>query len=717
MSIGASSSRLEFPGSNAGLPDLGHEKLVRMLRWMLTARFLDEAEMRLQRLGKVYFQISSAGHEAVQAAAGLLLHPGVDWFYPYYRDRTLCLALGVTPYEMLLQSMGKRDDPSSGGRAMSCHWGHPKHHIVTQSSPTGTQYLQAVGTAEAGRLARLMPPCDDRPSASAYELVYVSGGEGSTSEGEFFEALSTATIRSLPVLFLIEDNKYAISVPVEVQTPGASISKLVKTYPGLHVAEVNGLDPVASYRVLRRAVKHVRQGRGPALVHAHVIRLYSHSNSDDERLYKTPAERENEAASDPLRRFETFLLSEGLIVPEALRDLRHSVSEDVADAIRRSDAVPEPEAASASLHLYSPEEIVTVETSSGPGRSHGADESCGDELTLVEMINKVLEQEMERDPRIVIFGQDVADLSRSQHLDKLKGKGGVFKATLGLQRKFGDARVFNSPLAEANIVGRAVGMAVRGIRPVVEIQFFDFIWPAMMQIRNELGMMRWRSNGNWAAPVVIRVPIGGYVRGGALYHCQSAESIFCHCPGLRVVMPSNARDACGLLRTAMRSTDPVLFLEHKHLYRQNYNRAPVPGPDYVIPFGKARTVRRGSDLTVVTYGALVHKSLLAADELAREGIELEVIDLRSLQPYDFATIRESVLRTNRAVVATEECPLFGVAAEIAARIGDELFHDLDAPVRRVGSIEAPVGFSPVLEAAALPQVQDLLATFRKTLSH
>jgi len=716
-------SRLEFPGSNARLFGLGREKLLRMMRWMITARALDEAEIRLIRQQKVFFQVSAAGHEAVQAAAGLLLHAGTDWFFPYYRDRTLCLALGVSPLDMLLQSMGKRDDPSSGGREMSNHWGNSRLNIVNQSSPTGTQYLQAVGTAEAGRIARMMPRCDDRPSASSYELVYVSGGEGSTSEGEFFEALSTATIHRLPVLFMIEDNKYAISVPVEVQTPAGSISKLVKMYPGLYVAEVNGLDPIASYRGLRRAVKYVRQGRGPALIHAHVIRHYSHSNSDDERFYKPAFERETEAASDPVRGFETFLISEGLAGPEELKQMRQSVLAEIAEAIQEAETRAAPEPDTAMHHLYSPEQVVVVETSPDPRDGSGSASGGVDgavekqqELTLVDMINRVLGEEMERDPRIIVFGQDVADLTRSEYLDQMKGKGGVFKATFGLQRKFGDHRVFNSPLAEANIVGRAVGMAIRGLRPVVEIQFFDYIWPAMMQIRNELGMIRWRSNGSYSAPVVIRVPIGGYVRGGALYHSQSGESIFCHCPGLRVLFPSNALDACGLLRTAVRSTDPVIFLEPKHLYRQSYNRAHLPKPDYVIPFGTARIVRPGSDLTVVTYGALVHKSLLAADELARDGIQVEVIDLRSLQPYDFQTIAESVSRTNRVVVASEECPLFGVAAEIAARIAEELFQILDAPVSRVGGIEAPVGYSPNLENATLPQVPDLLRTFRRVLN-
>ncbi len=719
MSPGNPGFRLEYPEAKNGLPGLSREKLLRMHRWMLTSREIDDAEVRLQRQGKVFFEISTTGHEAVQAAAGLLLHPGVDWFYPYYRDRTLVLALGISPYEMFLHSMGRREDPCSGGRQMSCHWGSARLHIVSQSSPTGTQYLQAVGSAEAGKIARAMPRCDDRPSSSSYELVYVSGGEGSTSEGEFYESLNSALVRNLPVLYLIQDNKYAISVPVEVQTPGASISKVVKSFPGLHVSEVNGLDPVASYRVLRRAVKHLRQGKGPALVHAHVIRPRSHSNSDDERLYKPPAERAVEESLDPLRNFETFLTTEGLATAEELRTVRQEVLAELADALRRAEAVPAPAAETALQHLFSPDEVVTVETTPTPATAPAvlSPEEGTSELTMVEVINRTLHEEMERDPRVVVFGQDVAEVSRSEYLDQVKGKGGVFKVTQGLQRKFGDVRVFNAPIAEANIVGRAVGMAVRGLKPVVEIQFFDYIWPAMMQIRNELALMRWRSNGAWAAPVVIRTPIGGYVRGGAVYHSQTGESIFCHCPGLRVVLPSNAADACGLLRTAIRSSDPVLFLEHKHLYRQSYNRGFLLAADYVIPFGKARTARAGRDLTVVTYGSLVHKSLVAADELARQGVEVEVIDLRSLQPFDFAAVAESVRRTSRVVVASEESESFGVAAEVAARIAGDLFDVLDAPVARVGSLDIPVGYNPTLEEFTLPQVSDLVEAFRRTIKY
>ena len=719
MSAGNVERGSETSATRMGLPGLSREKLLRMFRWMALSREIDEAEIRLQRQQKAFFQISSAGHEAVQAAAGLLLHPGTDWFYPYYRDRALALALGVTPYEMLLQSMGKPDDPASAGRQMSSHWGNPRLHIVSQSSPTGTQYNQAVGTAEVGRIARAMPPCDDRPTSSAYELVYVSGGEGSTSEGEFYEALSTASIKGLPVLFMIEDNKYAISVPVEVQTPGASISKLLKSYPGLHVTEVNGCDPVASYRVLRRAVKHIRQGRGPALVHAHVIRPYSHSNSDDERLYRPPSEREAEETIEPIRSFEHFLLSERIASSEEIAILRQEVQAQVMEAVRRAEVAQDQVPSNALIHLYSQDEVVTVETEAylPPADEAVPSGKKPGELTLVEMVNHVLGEEMARDPRIVVFGEDVADLSRTEYLDQIKGKGGVFKATVGLQRRFGDLRVFNSAIAEANIVGRAVGMAVRGLRPVVEIQFFDYIWPAMMQLRNELAIMRWRSGGTFSAPVIVRAPIGGYVRGGAIYHSQTGEAIFCHCPGLRVVLPSNARDACGLLRTAIRSSDPVLFLEHKHLYRQNYNRSAPLSPNYVIPFGRGKIVRNGSDLTVVTFGALVHKCLLAAEELAREGYDVEVIDLRSLKPYDFELISASVGRTSRVVVATEEPPAFGVAAEVAARISEELFASLDAPVQRVGSLDCPVGYSPILEEATLPQVKDLVRSFRKSLEY
>ncbi len=699
------------------LAGLDRLSLLRVHRLMVLSRALDDAELNLKRRQKTFFQLSCAGHEAVQGAASLLLQPGHDWFYPYYRDRVLALGLGIRPVEMLLQAMGKGSDPSSGGREMPGHFGSPALHVINQSSPTGTQYLQAVGTAEvgwfvrqsqgdgAGHFSDLTKKAPPLPGFERDELVYVSGGEGSASEGEFFEALSAASLRKLPVLFLIQDNEYAISVPSEHQTPGGSVSALVRGFPSFFVEEVNGLDVIESYTALKHAVSYVRSGQGPALVHAHVLRLKPHSDSDDDKLYRTAAEKVAEVARDPVPAFESLLLREGYLEAAELDLVRAETKEEIERAVEEALRASDPDPATVSRFVFNPTTVVEVESEP---------QSTGQPITMVEAINKTLEREMARDPRILIFGEDVADLSRSKHIREVSGKGGVFKVTQGLQRKFGDHRVFNTPIAEAGIVGRAFGLAVRGLVPIVEIQFFDYIWPAMQQLRNELSILRWRSNNSFTAPVVLRVPIGGYLTGGGIYHSQCGESIFCHCPGLRVVLPSNARDAAGLLRTAIRCGDPVLFLEHKHIYRQSYSRSPDPGPNYLVPLGKARTARAGRDVTVITFGALVEKSLRASDKLAEDGIETEVIDLRSLQPYDWDAISASVQKTNRVVVAYEDNRSHGFGAEIAARIADELFGDLDAPVARVAAQDTPVGYSPVLEKATLPQVDDLVRALRTT---
>ena len=691
---------------------LTREQLVEIYRLMYLSRRLDDREIVLKRQQKIFFQISSAGHEALTVAAGMALRSNYDWFFPYYRDRALCLAVGATPYEQLLQAVGAAEDPASGGRQMPSHWGNKRLNIVTQSSPTGTQVLQAVGCAEAGRYFSRHPEAAEKHDGDyrqfkdvtfhGDEVVYCSLGDGTSSEGEFWEALNSACNLKLPVLFMVEDNQYAISVPVEVQTAGGSISKLVSGFPNLLIQECDGTDPVASYATVKRAVDYCRAGNGPALVHGHVIRPYSHSLSDDERLYRPESERRKDAQRDPITRMQMFLIRENILNEEEINKLEKAVDEEVLAASERAEKAAPPATDSIYNHVYS--EDLDPRTMVSEPQLNGAVK------TMADLINACLKDEMRRDNRIVVFGEDVADCSREEYLKQkqIKGKGGVFKLTAGLQIEFGSDRVFNTPLAEANIIGRAVGMAARGLKPVVEIQFFDYIWPAMQQLRNELALVRWRSNGTFSSPAVVRVAIGGYLTGGAIYHSQCGESIFTHNPGLRVCFPSNALDANGLLRTAIRCDDPVMFLEHKRLYRETYGRSPYPGPDYMIPFGKAKVVKEGKHMTVITYGALVPRALQAAQKIEREqGVSVELIDLRTLSPYDWEAIATSVRKTSRVIVAHEDVLSWGYGAEIAARIADELFEDLDAPVKRVAAKDVFVAYQPLLEDVILPQSEDL----------
>jgi 2-oxoisovalerate dehydrogenase E1 component len=688
---------------------LDRQVLIDAYRTMVRSRKLDDKEIQLRKQNRIYFQISGAGHEAILVAAGLALKAGYDWFHPYYRDRALALQLGMTPLDMLLAAVGAESDPSNGGRQMPSHWGDRRLHIVPGSSATATQVLHAVGTAEAGALIARHPAlAHHNDPAHADEIVYVSLGEGAASEGEFWEALNAACTRRAPVLFLIEDNGYAISVPVDVQTPGGDISRLLRAVPNLHVESVDGTDFFGSLRAMREAVSYVRAGSGPALLHARVTRPYSHSYSDDEQLYKPASERAAEARRDPIARLAAYLRDEGLASDADLNAIADDAAREIEDAATRALEAARSDPSNAARYVYSPDIDPSSPAFDTPASPDGKPE------TMVTAINRTLKDEMAHDPRVVVFGEDVADASREEALRTVSGKGGVFKVTHGLQRLYGSDRVFNTAIAEAGIVGRAVGMAIRGLKPVVEIQFFDYIWPAMMQIRDEMSVLRYRTGNRWSCPLVIRVPIGGYLRGGGPYHSQSGESIFAHCPGVRIAFPSNAADAAGLLRTAIRCDDPVLFLEHKHLYRQTYNRGAYPGANCMIPFAKAAVLREGTDVVVVTWGALVQRTLLAAQQAEQDGISVAVIDLRTIAPYDWSTIAAWVQRTHRVVVAHEDQLTCGFGAEIAARVAQDLFTSLDAPVRRVGALDAPVAYAPELEEAILPQSSDVLAAIRDT---
>jgi len=704
-------------------------ELVADFRLACLSRALDDREILLQKQSRVFFQISGAGHEVLLTALARSLRPGSDWFFPYYRDRALVLALGVTPRAMLAQAVGAADDPASGGRQMPCHFGDAARHIVSQSSPTGSQCLPAVGCAEAGRYIVRHPALARHGCrASGDEVVYVSLGEGATSEGEFWESLNTACRLHLPVLYLVADNGYAISVRAADQAP-APVAELVRGFRGLAVATVDGWEYAACRQVGAEAVARVRAGEGPGLVHARVTRPYSHSSADAQAKYRPAGELADEAAHDPLAVFERQLVEAGVLTPADAAAIRRQAAEEVAEAAEAALAAPRPDPGRVGCHLWADHRVGRPATDPGGGGAPSADPLAdrppvdppgeagpadGPPLVLADAIGQALADLMAADERVRVFGEDVADAA-DDVLGVVEGKGGVFGVTRGLQRRFGSARCYNTPLAEANIVGRGVGQALRGLRPVAEVQFFDYIWPAMQQLRSEVATLRWRSAGAFTCPLVVRVAIGGYLRGGAIWHSQCGESIFAHVPGLQVVFPSRAADAVRLLRTAVAGDDPVLFLEHKHLYRQRDCADPYPPPPEALRFGQAATVRPGRDLTVVTWGATVRLALAAAAELAGEGADVEVLDLRTIVPWDREAVAASVARTGRLLVVHEDVLTAGFGAEVAAWVAEQCFWSLDAPVARVAAPDVWVPYAPELEAAVLPQVADIVTGARRVL--
>ncbi|MBM4170126.1 MAG: tungsten formylmethanofuran dehydrogenase [Ignavibacteria bacterium] len=665
---------------------LSKETLIGAYRTMVLSRRMDEKQMNLVRQGKSFFHIGGSGHEAAQVAAATALKPGYDWAFPYYRDEAFVLQYGMSPEEVLLAALHRAEDPGTGGRQMPGHFGKRELRIVTQSSPTGTQYLQAVGVALAAK------------KEGTDEVVYVSSGEGATSEGEFFEAVNWAARESLPVIFFIQDNKFAISVRVTEQTAGASVYEVTKGFTGLDRVDVDGTDFVATYEAMKHAVERARGGKGPTLILAHVVRLLPHSSSDDHRRYRSEQELESDKLKDPIPRMERYLIEQGYLAAKDVTELAEEAKRKIDSASDWAESRPLPEPSTATHHTYG-------EAHTHPPRNFREPEHPGQKIVMVDAVNHALHEEMARESKMVIFGEDVAD-----------NKGGVFTATKGLSTKFGLDRIFNSPLAEASIVGVALGMALKGWKAVPEIQFGDYIWPAFIQIRDELAMFRYRSNGSWTCPVVIRVPVGGYIHG-AHYHSQCIEGFMAHIPGIRLAFPSNAADAKGLLKAAIRGDDPVIFMEHKGLYRQGYASSPEPDEEYVLPFGVASVRREGTDISVITYGAMVQKSLEAARRLEGQGVSVEVIDLRTLNPLDEETIYESVRKTSKVLIVHEDTLFAGFGAELAALVARHCFESLDGPIMRIGALDTPIPYSPPLENEVLPNESKIVAALEELAAY
>jgi 2-oxoisovalerate dehydrogenase E1 component len=660
------------------------KELLQVYRTMLLSRKLDEKLLILLRQGRVHFHIGGSGHEAAQMGAVMNFKPNFDWAYCYYRDQAFVLGFGMTVEDIFLHSLGKADDPNSGGRQIPHHWGKKDARIVTKSSCTGVQFLQATGTA-MGAIR-----------AGTDEIVYVSAGEGTTSQGEFFEALNWASRDKLPVIFHIEDNQYAISVHVSEQTAGGSVFKLVTGFENLVREQVVGTNFFDSYKVFNKAVKRARAGRGPTIVVSEVVRLLPHSSSDDHRKYRTPEELEKDRGKDPILQFALVCTENGILKAEDLDGVQEEVRQIVDKVADWSLDQPDPPAETAVDHVF-----VEYRSAKPPKKVKNG----GDRVVMVDAINHALHEEMERDERIVVYGQDIAD-----------PKGGVFTATKGLTQKFGRDRAFNSPLAEASIVGTAVGLAVYGFKPVVEIQFMDYIWPAFMQIRNELATILYRSNGAWKSPLVIRAPVGGYIHGG-LYHSQNSEAIFAHIPGLKVVYPSNAADAKSLLKAAIRGEDPVIYCEHKGLYRQGFAARPEPHRDYVLPLGYAEVVQEGKDITLITWGLQVQRSIEAVKSLGELNPSVEIIDIRTLVPLDIETILGSVKKTGKVLIVHEDNFTGGFGGEIAARIASEAFEYLDGPIERVAARDAHIPYNTDLENYILPTPFRIAEILKKLIQY
>ncbi len=659
------------------------ELTLKLYRKALAEYWVEERMKAFTKQGKCGFVASGRGHEVTQAGLALLLRPGHDWFYTYYRSKATAIGVGLSLEQIFLGMLGREGDANSRGRNMPEHFSSRELKLVAQTACTGSQYLPAVGTAKALK------------AEGSDALVYVESGEGATSEGEFFEALNWAAREALPVLFVVQNNGYAISVPQGTQT-ASSVRRIAEGF-GVKAVEVDGTSWEEIYAAAPALIERIRGGGGPVLIEAKVVRLDPHSSSDDHRKYRSGEELRAAAERDPLARLERELREAGRLTAEEAARVREEVKQEVERAAEAADARPEP-AGGAELmaHIYS---------GAGVGAEEWAPRYVSAEpVTMIDAINHGLREEMERNAKIVMWGEDVAD-----------PKGGVFGVTRGLADRF-PGRVSNSALAEASIAGIAGGMAIAGYKPIVEMQFGDYLWPAAMQLRDEIPTVRWRSQGEWSCPVVVRVAVGGYIKGGP-WHSANVEGFFAHIPGWRVVYPSCAEDAKGLIKAAARSEDPVVFLEHKGLYRKPQAKTPEPGAEYVIPFGRGRIRRAGSDATVVTWGAGVYLALEAARHWEQEGASIEVIDLRSIAPLDEELIRESVRKTSRVVIVHEDSLTMGFGAEVAARIAESCIDALDAPVRRVGARDTFVPSAPGLELEALPSAEQVRRAIGETLAY